>query len=358
MAGEPLFTALATSTRQLHTLLRCIAFTPNAEVHITPEGLRFTTEEVHAVQASTLLDKSLFSSYLLHIADDQPPIPPFQVNVIALLETLQIFGITDSGSAYKTQNGGISSSYAAAFNTPALGLGGTCKISYAQIGSPLSITIEESGVKTTCEMNTYSLSNAYDDDNEIPLDRNALVMKIIMPSMWLYDAISELASTNSETLVVNASSISAPYFALEGHGGPFGDSTVDFAPELKTEAFSGTGSKRKQPQVTETFIVAATSGSHGRVRQKYKFDLIKKAGRAMNVSSKCSLRQDRQGVLSLQFMIESMDGQSGNAPGNPAVGGGRFSFIDFRFVPLVDDSDDEGHEDEQDDDAASYHSEN
>ncbi|KAK5945234.1 checkpoint clamp complex protein Rad1 [Knufia obscura] len=352
MAGEPLFTALATSTRQLHSLLRCIAFTTNAEVHITPEGLRFTTEEVHAVQATTLLEKSLFSSYLLQSGDDQPPIPPFQVNIIALLETLQIFGISDSGSAYKNQNGGISSSYAAAFNTPALGLGGTCKITYAEAGSPLSITIEESGVKTTCEMNTYNLSNMYDEDNEIPLDRNALVLKIIMPSTWLHDAISELASTNSDSLVVNASSISAPYFSLEGHGGPFGDSTVDFAPEVKPDALSETSKKKKQPQVTETFTVAAPTGGHGRVRQKYKFDLIKKAGRAMNVATKVSIRQDRQGVLSLQFMIEAMDTQAGSGPGN-AASSGRFSFIDFRFVPSVE-SDDEY---EQDDEAASEDSE-
>ena len=352
MAGEPLFTALATSTRQLHALLRCIAFTTNAEVHITPEGLRFTTEEVRAVQATTLLDKSLFSSYLLAAVDDQPSIPPFQVNVVALLETLQIFGLSDSGSAYKNQSGGISSSYAAAFNTPALGLGGTCKITYPQEGAPLSITIEESGVKTTCEMNTYNLPNMYDDDNEIPLDRNALVLKIIMPSTWLHDAVSELASTNSDSLVFNASSISAPYFCLEGHGGPFGDSTVDFAPELKPDALSETGKRRKQPQVTETFSVAAPSGSHGRVRQKYKFDLVKKAGHAMKTSAKTSIRMDHNGVLSLQFMVEAMDTQNGSGPGNLAASG-KFSFIDFRFVPLVDSD----GEYEPDDDANSEESE-
>lgn len=351
MASEPLFTALATSTRQLHSLLRCIAFTTNAEVHITPEGLRFTTEEVHAVQATTLLEKSLFSSYLLQAGAHQALIPPFQVNIIALLETLQIFGISDSGSAYKNQNGGISSSYAAAFNTPALGLGGTCKITYAQAGSPLSITIEESGVTTTCEINTYNLPNMYDEENEIPLDRNALVLKIIMPSIWLHDAISELASTNSDSLVVNASSLSPPYFSLEGHGGPFGDSTVDFAPELRPDGLSDTSKRGKQPQVTETFTVAAPSGSHGRVRQKYRFDLVKKAGRAMNAASKVSIRQDRQGVLSLQFMIEATDIQNGSGAGNLAASG-RFSFIDFRFVPLVD-SDDEY---EQDHDAASEQS--
>lgn len=334
MSNAPLFTALATSTRQLHNLLRCIAFTPQAEVYITPEGLKFTTEEVHAVQASTLLDKSLFSTYIL--SDTEDVIPPFKVNIVALLETLQIFGMSDAASSntHKNQGGGITSSYAAAFQTPALGLGGTCKITYAQAGAPLSIIIEENGVRTTCEMNTYSLPNMYDHDNEIPLDRNALVMKIIMSSLWLYDAVTELASTGSETVTVNASSLSAPFFVLEGQGGPFGDSSVVFDPDP-----SVAGSRRKQPAATETFTVAAPSGQRGRVMQKFPFDMIKKAGRAMQVASKVSVRMDRQGVLSLQFMIPSTDmsnSTSGALGTVTSAGSGAFSFVDYRFVPLAD----------------------
>lgn len=327
MAGEPIFLALATSTRQLHQLLRCIAFKPDAEVNITRQGLKFTTQEPSAVQASTILDKSLFSSYLLQYADDSE-VPPFRVNIVALLETLQIFGISESSSAYKNQNGGISSSYATAFNNPAIGLGGTCKISYDQIGAPLLITMEENGVKTTCEINTYNVPNMYDEDNDIPLDRTALVLKIIMPSTWLHDAVSELASTNSDSLVVNVSSISAPYFSLEGHGGPFGDSTVDFAPEVKPDNLSKNTARRKQPQVTEAFIVAAPPEKHGRVRERYKFDMIKRAGRAMALANKVSIRQDRQGVLSLQFMIEDTNTLG---PTDPSA---NFLFVDFRFVPL------------------------
>lgn len=344
MAGEATFVALATSTRQLHQLLRCIAFQADAVVNITSEGIKFTTQEPSAIQASTILDKTLFSSYLLHATDDSQIIPPFRVNIIALLETLQIFGISESSSTYKNQNGGISSSYATAFNNPAIGLGGTCKIIYEQPGAPLSITMEENGVKTTCEINTYNVSNMYDEDNDIPLDRNALVLKIIMPSTWLHDAISELASTSSDSLVINASSNSAPYFSLEGQGGPFGDSNVDFAPEVRPESTSGTMSRRKQPQVTDTFTVAAPAGSHGRVKEKYKFNMVKKAGRAMALANKVSIRQDRQGVLSLQFMIEDNGSTGTSEPGT------HFLFVDFRFVPLYNaENEDEGDSSGQDD---------
>lgn len=342
MSDEPLFTALATSTKQLYLLLRAISFSSHANLYILAEGIRVTTEDARTIQASTLLDKSLFSSYLLRNSSDVP-VAPFKVNILALLEVLQIFGSGDTNSTYKNANGGITSTYTAAFNTPALGLGGTCRISYADVGAPLSVTIEEAGVKTTCQMNTYGLTNMYEEDFEIPLDRTALVLKSILPSVWLHDAVSELASTNSDTVVVNASSTSAPYFALEGHGGPFGDTTVDYHPDAKTDHLSGSTTRRKQPQITETFVVSAPAQSHNRVRQRYKFDLVKRAGRAMALANKVSIRLDRQGVLSFQFMVEAVDsdGTGNDGTTGMAANSGRFSFIDFRFVPLLDQSDDE-----------------
>lgn len=338
--SAPLFTALATSTRQLHLLLRCIAFASKADVYITLEGLRFTVQETQVVQASTLLDKNLFSSYTLNSSEDDPSIPPFQVNISALLDTLQIFGISDTASNFKNQNGGFTS-YPTAFNTPALALTGTCRITYSELGAPLSIIIEEGGVKTTCEMNTYGIPNVEGDENEIPLDRTALVLKIIMKSAWLHDAMAELAGTNPEVLLVNASSVSAPYFALEGQEGPFGDSIVEFNPDTKSDSTPSSAKYKKQPLVTETFSVTAPSGTHGRLKQKYKFDLIKKAGKAMAIADKVCVRQDRQGVLSLQFMISGIEGTAGEIANKSAA---RMSFIDFRFVPLLDADDDYGSE--------------
>lgn len=350
MDSTPIFTALSTSTRQLYLLLRCIAFAPKAEVTITADGLQFKVEEAHVVQGTTLIDKSLFSSYSVRLEDGQDTIPPFEINVTALLETLQIFGLAEVSSSYKHSNGGLSSSYAAAFSTPALNLGGTCRFSYAESGSPLSITIEENSVKTTCEMNTYGLADVYGDSSEIPLDRASLTMKIIMRSAWLHDAITELSGTNPEALVLNASSTSAPYLALEGQGGPFGDSMVDFRPDGKAADLSR---GRKQPMVTETFAVNAPSGSHGRVKQRYRFDLIKRAGRAMQLASKVSIRQDRQGVLSLQFMIDGSEpvanGSLVDGAGQGKANHGRVSFVDFRFVPLVDESDAENSTTEDED---------
>jgi cell cycle checkpoint protein len=390
-SDPPIFTALSTSARQLYLLLRCISFTSKAEIQITPEGLRFSAEEARVIQGLAFLEKSLFTSYTFnepsavhnnpHTSDDSTSetstTPNFQVSLAALLETLQIFGIPDSTSSsashsFRNPNGGFTSTYPTAFTTPALALhssGGTCRISYHSFGSPLSITITEGGVTTICDLTTYEPASNYLDEG-IPLQRDALTLKIIMRSTWLSDAITELANTNPTVLVINASSIMAPFFALEGQGGPFGDSTVEFMPTSTSSntADSATpssrSSSRKTPLVTETFSVAAPPGSHGRVRQRYKFDLIRKAARAMALASKVSVRQDRQGVLSLQFMIEiGGDGTAGGSRGGSnAYGGGvvtngsgsgagtgcgKVTFVDFRFVPLIDDEEDESGDEEQ-----------
>jgi cell cycle checkpoint protein len=60
--------------------------------------------------------------------------------------------------------------------------------------------------------------------------------------------------------------------------------------------------------------------------------MVKAAAEAMRLASKVSFRSDRQGVLSLQFMVE--------------VEGGGVSFIEFRFVPFIREENDSETEDE------------
>lgn len=348
MAEPPIFTAVSTSARQLYLLLRCINFASKADVQITAEGLRFSAEESHVVQGLAFLERALFSSYTFVPPDETAQLFVFRVSLTALIETLQIFGIAEVSNSHRSLNGAFTSSYSA-FNNPALALGGTCRISYQEAGAPLSITISESGVTTTCELTTYDQATQYDNDDGIPLDRNALALKIIMRSTWLHDAISELSGTNPTVLVLNASSISQPYLALEGRGGPFGDSFVEFQPDAKHDPTPSNARGKKQPLITETFSVSPHTGDHGRVKQRYNFDLIKKASRAMALANKVSLRQDVQGVLSLQFMIEvgenGVGGSNREGEKNVANGekGGRVSFVDFRYCPLVDEDDDEGY---------------
>ncbi|OGE48535.1 hypothetical protein PENARI_c028G00827 [Penicillium arizonense] len=371
---EPLFSGVSNNAHHLYTLLSCIGFASKATVQITPDGLRFSVEEGRVIQGLAFLDKSLFTSYTFNAPTDTEAetnnessqnvaYPHFAVSIAALLETLKIFGINELTEPNREKSITQSSN---AFNAPALLMDRSCILQYAQHGSPLSITISEAGVKTTCELVTYEPE---EDESDIPLQREAIIMKIIMRSAWLHNAIAELDSSSPTILKLSACAKSEPYFALSGAGGPFSESTVEFSIDQQNEITNGAGAgagngpghstapsqkiltddgssraratrAKLAPTVTETFLVSPPSSMGERIRQNYRFALVRKAARAMSVANKVSIRGDRQGVLSLQFMVELED-QNGSV-GRPIGAGvrgpsGPVCFVDFRFVPLLDE---------------------
>lgn len=383
---EPIFSAISNNAYHLYTLLRCIGFAHKARVQITPEGIRFSVEESRVMQGLVFLDKALFTTYTFNSTpaaqtqnrnhvnmDEEEPAgdvyPQFLISLTALLETLQIFGISDN-NATSFQNGSIQNTPAGAFTSPALLLGRSCTLQYSDVGSPFCITLSESGVTTTCELTTYES----DDPSfglavgevDIPLQRDAIVMKIIMRSSWLYNAVSELDATNPTVLTISASSKKSPFLILSGSGGPFSESSVKFSTDkdnlendtnYKSLSDDGPASSKRArlaPAVTETFQVNPPSTMGSSVKESYRFALIRKAARAMAAATKVSIRGDIQGVLSLQFMIELGEANVGSDVG--LVSGGyprNVSFVDFRFVPLVDQGDEQERESDGNEDLES-----
>ena len=273
------------------------------------------------------LSKSLFTSYTyqdpeaspLDSPDDGPPPPTFQISLPALLETLQIFTLGDAAS-YK-QNQDPYDGFAAhrlsrhsniAFSNPVLGHTGLCRLLYQSRGSPFSVNLSVSGVNTTCDLTTYEASST----DDIPFDRDALLLKTIMRASHLGDAVTELASANPTSLSLLASP-NAPYLALSASG-PLGSATVEFD---------------KDPQLLETFQCASRFGA------SYNFAHIKAAYRAMLSAAKVSVRADAQGVLSLQFLVEV-------EPALQAEGKEAVAFVDFRIVPLIEGEAEDGEDDD------------
>lgn len=377
--AAPIFSAVSSNAHHLYTLLQCIGFAPKATVQITPDGIRFSVEEGRVIQGLAFLDKALFTTYSFNPptgpadengdspdndnASDATYYPHFTISLSALLETLKIFGINDASTSNSSkppvqQSHPTSSN---AFTTPALLFDRSCTLQYSQSGSPLSVTLSETGVKTTCELTTYEPDEG---ESDIPLQRDSIIMKIIMRSAWLHNAITELDSTNPTVLKISASAKREPFFALSGAGGPFSESVVEFSvdqqnqtngseaqPHHKVLADDGTsrsrakGTNKLAPTVTETFLVTPPSSMGSRIKQDYRFGLIRRASRAMAAASKVSIRGDKQGVLSLQFMIDFEEGPGGNSRPAGGNGGGNVAFVDFRFVPLLDENE---AEDEQD----------
>jgi cell cycle checkpoint protein len=216
-----------------------------------------------------------------------------------------------------------------------------CRISYDVPGAPLSVILTEASIRTSCDLTTYEAEFA----DEIPFDRQSLAFKTIMRGSWLYDAISELSSTSPEKLTMYAKlTRGKPFFALSSSG-TLGSARVEFnnqsqPPTHRTPAPTNpnaVGAESNQPPASllETFQL---SDPESVLKASYKFSLIQKAARAMSVATKVSIRVDAQDVLSMQFMVE-VDGSGGAGSGDSAA---KVSFVDFRFVPLVEDEEEQG----------------
>ncbi|KAH4970178.1 hypothetical protein HBI81_100670 [Parastagonospora nodorum] len=341
----PVLTAVSSSARQLFSLLRCIASSNKAHVTISDEGLKFSVSEGSSMEASTFLNKSLFTTYNFHaptrqraeISDSEdeesesPTAPNFQISLPALLETLQIFGLTDPNTSKPPWARDNPYPTSTAFSNNVLGMNNLCRISYAHEGAPLSIILTEASIRTTCDLSTYEPEYA----EEIPFDRRSVVLKTIMRGSWLHDALSELSSTSPEKLTIYAKQVGGkPFFALSATG-TLGSARVEFNNQPRSIRAQLGGPEDEHTNLLETFQL---SDPEDVLRSSYRFALVQKAARAMSVAKKVSIRMDSQGVLSLQFMVEV---EAAVAAGEAA----KLSFVDFVVVPMIEeDGEEEGAE--------------
>jgi cell cycle checkpoint protein len=293
------------------------------------------------MEGMAFLEKALFTAYHYNAPPPSSPRsdastaetnnPVFAVSLPSLLETLQIFGLTAESKPNPFSSGGAGRDTFAnnAFSNSVLGINGICRLNYDAPGAPLTIVIEEQGIRTTCKLNTYEPSFVSD----IPFSRENIAMKVIMRAGYLFDAIAELSNNNPQVITLSARKRTFTVAASS----PLGSATVDFhrdaqgtthrAPAANEhgdeEADGENGQKQSSSGLLETYLLATDNGSFS---QSYKFAHVASTKKALQAATKVSIRADEQGVLSLQFMIENLEG-------------GGVSFVDFRFVPLVGDDD-------------------
>jgi cell cycle checkpoint protein len=320
---RPIFSAVSSSTRQLYLLLRCISFATKAQVQISDEGLRFSVEESSVLEGMVFLEKSLFTSFQYCAPPPTSPAsdasaeevttPTFAISLPSLLETLQIFGLSEPKANFYNRDPYTTN----AFSNHALGISGSCRMSYDTLGSPLTVILEEASITTTCDLVTYEPFFTAD----IPFSRDALSLKVIMRASYLHDAINELSSTSPQSLTLTGTSSS---FTLSA-ASTLGSAVVEFDRDSKVTGHASTNAdqENKASGLLETFLVPRAFS------QSYKFSHVANAKKALAAATKVSVRADEQGVLSLQFMVENLEG-------------GGVSFVDFRFVPLVKEDGEEG----------------
>lgn len=246
------------NSKCLVRILQSISFKELVTVNASENGLKFTVEDSKCLQASAFVQSSLFESYVL-----KEESVSFTIPLGVLLECLNIFG---SGSV-NTTNSNV---------TPT-----ALKMCYAGYGNPLVVYVEENGVLTDCLINTHDANDIVDFD----FSSNSEVNKVILKSDTLKDMWSDL-DPSSEILELTMSP-KKPFFQL---------STFGIAGEIHIEI-------AKDSEAVDSLSCTQT------LKNKYKMSLIKSSLKALNVSSRVSIRTDIRGLLCMQYMIIT-DGQN------------------------------------------------
>ncbi|CCM05792.1 uncharacterized protein FIBRA_08025 [Fibroporia radiculosa] len=340
--------ASVNDVRYLIALLRGVGFANRAVMSVAENGLSVAVEESRTLLATAYIFKGLFNEFNYHPElpqdagdhDEQEQEVPnisFEIQLQTLIECMNIFG-TAGGSAIPSGNkyrrwhqdansdnendrgeGASNRSNNRSNKTPANGRidqyfghekGTGMRLTYAGSGFPLTLLIAEdsNGPTATCEITTFEA------DPMLSLDflEYPTVMKIILKSSWLRDALSEIdQSCEKLTIICNPPP-------------PAGRSAKIVAPpRLRLQAVGNFGSvEMDYPSDKE---VLESCECDEQVSFSYRFSHISRTQRALQSSTKTSLRINEEGLLSLQLLMPTpRTRESGSSDG----------FIEFRCLPL------------------------
>ncbi|KAH7927051.1 Rad1-domain-containing protein [Leucogyrophana mollusca] len=359
--AKPVLTASVHDVRYFVALLRGINIANRASVTLTREGgMTVTVEEGRTLLATSYIYPDHFDSWEYNLEptrvlssqqsslskDSEPDSDStsFEIPLGTLIECLNIFGTATFSSATAGSKskkwrrgehddasdddaGGRQRSRAPS-NAPNnsrieqyFGGGGhgkrtSMRLSYGGPGYPLTLLLAEdsTGPTTTCEISTFDP----EPNIELPFDGDRTVLKIIFKSSsWLREALSELdPSCDKITFVSNPAdearraqraAPAKPLFRIQASGS-FGSTEMDYPNDR---------------EVLETFEC-----THA-ISVSYRFGHISKTLRALQSSTKTSLRIEEEGLLSLQFLV----------PVPKPRGGMSDSFIEFRCLALDEGGD-------------------
>ncbi|KAF7294675.1 hypothetical protein MIND_01004500 [Mycena indigotica] len=360
----PVLKASVHDLRYFSTLLRGVNFVNRATVTITQTGFVVVVEEARTLLATAYIFSEIFDEYTYNSDSTEQTVAhsqgsdgdesqkleenaAFEISLNTLIECLNIFGTAGNNSTAKQgrftqwkQDGGSDDEVDADEDDNARGkdrrrstakgidqyFGGSGKgtgmrMSYPGSGYPLTLLIMEdsAGPTTTCELTTYEA----EPHLELPFVAERTVLKIILKSSWLRDALSEIDSSCEKlTFIGNP----PPDTAVNGRQrAPL---RTSIAPLLRIQASGTFGSTEMEypndREVLESFECIQP------VRFSYRVAHINRTLRALQSSSKTSLRIDDEGLLSLQFLMPAP--RKPNKPDGSSDG-----FIEFRCLPLDDE---------------------
>ncbi|KAF8638844.1 hypothetical protein AX17_001902 [Amanita inopinata Kibby_2008] len=349
----PILAASVYDVRYFTALLKGVNFANRATVTITKIGLTVTVEEARTLLGTTFIFANLFDEYTYRQAAFDESTDElqnagsenvaFEIPLTTLIECLGIFGSagmsSSSGGSHRKwkavdeeselgdrdEDNNIPKEQKRVGSWPRRGIESyfgsgpekktSMRLLYAGAGSPLTLLLAEdaTGPTTTCEITTFEPEPILD----LEFDNSKLLLKIILKSSWLRDALTEIdPSCERITLISNPSDETAP-LRVEPKKRIITEKSI-----LRIQAEGAFGSIQmdypNDKDVLETFECM------GSLEFSYRFNYIARTLRALQSSTKTSLRIDEDGLLSLQFLMPSSRMREDDSPG----------FIEFKCLAL------------------------
>ncbi|KAK7688999.1 hypothetical protein QCA50_007690 [Cerrena zonata] len=337
--------------RHFTNLLRGIGFQKRALFDITEGGMVVTVEESRTLLAFAFIRHDMFDEFIYDADlaaeldpdpqnDDEPILPKrtiFEVNLQMMIDCLNVFGTASAsassastkklkyagwdkpdderqgeGSGLRGRGGANASRNGRIDQYMGNGTGTALKMTYGGRGQPLVLHLMEdmNGPNAVCELTTYEPEPALD----LPFDSEAMVMKMILKSSWLQEALTELhPSCEKMTIIGNPP-------PPPGRG-----PTLTAPPRLRLKATGTFGTTEMDYPNDKEVLESCECDTH--VSFTYRTSHIARVTRALPHSSKTSVRIDEEGLLSLQLIIPSP-----KKKGTKTMD----AFTEFRCLPIED----------------------
>eukprot|EP00039_Didymoeca_costata_P002839 m.62994 g.62994 ORF g.62994 m.62994 type:complete len:287 (+) comp11552_c0_seq1:189-1049(+) len=247
---DALLICLLDDVRTFTKIIKAITFVDEATCILSDKGLRFVVEAAKSLQAKAFLQSGLFTEFRYNSSEEHS----FDLDLNIFLDCLNIFG-------------------------------GECtsmRMSYSGYGEPLVLLLEEGGVLTDCNIRTMVASTP----TGIDIRSAEIPSNIIMKSHWLAEVFAAL-DQSSEDVKIHISP-DQPYFRISTDGDA-GITQVDCP---------------KESDMVESFTCDCTQIN------RYRLTLLKPSEKALALSTKISIRMNEWGVLSMQCLINTEDGQA------------------------------------------------
>ncbi|KAI0792803.1 Rad1-domain-containing protein [Abortiporus biennis] len=351
---QPMLRATARDLRYFASLMRGINFSNRALIELDSSGFVVTVEEARSFIGRAYVFSTVFDAYSFippqidpnpESDDDEDPEEAeyqrnreksFEFQLTTLIDCLNVFGNATSfptGGPTKRRVKGWKNledeqddddgedgverklDKFLASTKGAKGVAGM-RIGYIGPGHPLSLMIAEdaTGPTATCEITTYEpeIVPQFDFD-----DNDSDITKFILKSSWLHDALSELhPSCEKITFVANP----APSTDTSNRNGRGSKVRSDTVPRLQLKA-DGTFGSTEMDYPNDREVLEYCQCDR-RISFTYKASQIQHTIKALQSSTKTSLRINSEGVLAMQLMMPGPNTKEEK------------SFIDFKCLPI------------------------